>query len=73
MEGESGETSGCGGSEVVAGEESQGTTMNSVLRNKLDSRNARLWQAVDPDHLIEEAELKVQAREHEVTSARAPR
>lgn len=47
--------------------------MNSVLRNKLDSRNARLMQAVDPDHLIEEAELKVQAREHEVTSARAPR
>jgi len=44
--------------------------MNSILRNKLDSRNARLMQAVDPDHLIEEAELRVQARELEVNSKR---
>mmetsp|Transcript_3681 Transcript_3681/g.10486 ORF Transcript_3681/g.10486 Transcript_3681/m.10486 type:complete len:243 (+) Transcript_3681:367-1095(+) len=46
--------------------------MNSILRNKLDSRNARLALAVDPAQIIEEAELKVQARELEVTSTQMP-
>ncbi len=46
---------------------------SSILRNKLDSRNARLMQAVDPDHLIEEAEERVRARELEVTASQIPR
>eukprot|EP00212_Chloropicon_laureae_P000804 CAMPEP_0198454840 /NCGR_PEP_ID=MMETSP1453-20131121/15871_1 /TAXON_ID=1461543 ORGANISM="Unidentified sp., Strain RCC701" /NCGR_SAMPLE_ID=MMETSP1453 /ASSEMBLY_ACC=CAM_ASM_001118 /LENGTH=118 /DNA_ID=CAMNT_0044179027 /DNA_START=18 /DNA_END=370 /DNA_ORIENTATION=- len=45
---------------------------SSILRNKLDSRNARLMQAVDPDHLIEEAEERVKARELEVTASQIP-
>ena len=46
--------------------------MNSILRNKLDSRNARLALAVDPSQIIEEAEQKVRARELEVTSMQIP-
>lgn len=46
--------------------------MNSILRNKLDSRNARLALAVDPSQIMEEAEQKVRARELEVTSMQIP-
>ena len=45
--------------------------MNSILRNKLDSRNARLALAVVVQ-IIEEAEQKVRARELEVTSMQIP-